>query len=255
MVDALRANSPVPLSVVMPAYNEEGAIEDAVRDVQEHVLMHVPGAELVVVDDGSRDRTGLILDSLAVQDVRVRVIHRMNGGHGPALRTGLDAARGEYLLLIDSDRQVSLDSFGSLWPEAQRRDGLFGVRRRRHDPPARLVLTRLVRVALRLLLSLSLRDANVPFKVVRRTSWERARPLIPPDTLAPSLFLAVVMSRHGASIVEREVMHRERETGIGSLRYGKLFRFCARGFSQLLALRRGLSRSVPQTAPEVFGSG
>jgi len=255
MTDISRADRPVPLSVVMPAYNEEGAIEDAVRDVQEHVLAHVPNAELVVVNDGSRDRTGLILDGLASQDGRLHVVHRVNGGHGPALRTGLDAARGEHLLLIDSDRQIVLDGFDSLWPEAQQRDGLFGVRRRRYDPPARLVLTRLVRVALRLLLGVTLRDTNVPFKVIRRAAWERARPLIPPDTLAPSLFLAVVMYRHGASIVEREVVHRERETGIGSLRYGKLFRFCARGFSQLLALRRDLRRLAPKGAPEAVGTG
>lgn len=238
----------------MPAYNEEGAIEDAVRDVQKHILAHVSGAELVVVDDGSRDRTGAILDDLAAQDNRIHVVHRVNGGHGPALRTGLDAARGEYLLLVDSDCQIVLDSFVSFWPEAQRRDGLFGVRRRRHDPLARLMLTRLVRVTLRLLLGLSLRDANVPFKVVRRTSWEGARPLIPPDALAPSLFLAIVMCRRRANIAEREVVHRERATGTGSLRYWKLFRFCARGFSQLLVLRRALSRPVSQTAPEAVGS-
>lgn len=254
MVEISRLDTLLPLSVVMPAYDEEGAIKDAVWDVQEHVLAHVPGAELVVVNDGSRDRTGPILDGLAAQDRRIRVVHRVNGGHGQALRTGLDAARGEYLLLIDSDRQIMLDSFASLWLEAQGHDGLFGVRHRRHDPPARLMLTRLVRAALRLLLGVSLHDANVPFKVVRRACWECARPLIPPDVLAPSLFLAVIMCRRGADIAECEIVHRKRETGTGSLQYWKLFRFCVRGLSQLLALRRGLSRSMPETVTKAAGA-
>jgi glycosyltransferase involved in cell wall biosynthesis len=81
-----------PLSVVMPAYNEEDAIEQAVQDVQAHVLAVVPAAEFVVIDDGSRDRTPVLLDRSAARDGRVRVIHQANGGHGRALITGLEAA-------------------------------------------------------------------------------------------------------------------------------------------------------------------
>ena len=122
------------LSVVMPAYNEEGAIEDAVRDVWEHVFPLVPDAELIVVDDGSRDRTGEILDRLAATEPRLRVIHKANGGHGPAIRTGLDAASGEFVFLIDSDRQIPLIAFPPLWEAARTRDGAFGVSKKRNDP-------------------------------------------------------------------------------------------------------------------------
>src|SRR5512143_817972 len=96
------------LSVVMPAYNEEGGIADATTEVREWVLDRIPGSELVVVNDGSRDGTSAILDRLSAADPRIRVIHRPNGGHGPALRAGLDAAWGERLLLIDSDQQIPL---------------------------------------------------------------------------------------------------------------------------------------------------
>lgn len=206
------------------------------------------------MDDGSRDRTEFILDGLAAQDGRLRVIHRVNGGHSAASRTGLDAAQSEYLFLIDSDRQIPLKNFGSLWLEAQGHDGLLGVRCQRQDPLARLILSRLVRAALRLLLGVTLRDTNVPLKIVRRSAWECVRPLIPPDTLAPFLFLAVAMCRRGNSIVEREVLHRERETGTVTLRYWTLFRFCVHGFSQLLALRRDLSRFIPQAVLGTHGS-
>src|SRR6266849_3164323 len=104
-----RAPTQVELSVVMPAYNEEGAIEAAVMEVRQHVFGEIQASELVVVNDGSRDRTGEILDHLAMEDGRIKVIHQPNGGHGRALRTGLDAASGKYLFLIDSDRQIPLD--------------------------------------------------------------------------------------------------------------------------------------------------
>jgi glycosyltransferase involved in cell wall biosynthesis len=230
------------LTVVMPAYNEEAQIATAVGDIQRHVFPLVPGTELIVIDDGSRDRTGAILDELAATDRRVRVIYQPNGGHGGALRTGLDAAEGEYVLLVDSDRQVPLEAFPALWGAARGRDGAFGVRRGRRDPPFRILLTQLIRLVLRPLCGVGLRDANAPFKVIRREVWREARPLIPPETLAPSLFLAVYARRRGFDVVEVEVPHRARSSGEASLRRWRLVRFSARGLGQLLALRCRLPR-------------
>ncbi len=232
-----------PLSVVMPAYNEEEAITQAVQDVQEYILNHILGAELIVVNDGSRDRTAAILGGIKAKDDRVRIINQANSGHGEALRTGLEAARGEYAFLVDSDRQIPLDRFAEHWRVVQGHDALFGSRRRRHDPLPRLALTRVVRYTICLLFGVSLHDANAPYKIIRNSAWKRASPLIPPGTLAPSLFLAVIMRRRGESIVETEVTHRSRETGAVTLRYWKLLKFCACGFRQLLTLRSDLKRS------------
>ena len=233
------ADSPVELSVVMPAYNEDGAIDAAVKEVQQHVFGRLQASELIVVNDGSRDRTGEILDQLATQDRRIRVIHQPNGGHGRALRTGLDAARGEYVLLIDSDRQIPLEAFNALWEAAIGHDGAFGIRLKRRDPWIRLALTSIVRKALGLLFKVQLRDANVPFKILRRSIWLEARELIPADALAPSIFLAIV-SRRLHDVVESEVRHHERTTGVVSIRRWNLLKFCVRGFLQLLAFRRRL---------------
>lgn len=233
----------IPLSVVMPAYNEEEAIGDAVHEICQHVLDALPGAELIVVDDGSRDRTGAILDELAETEPRLRVVHQPNGGHGAAVRHGLERARGDYLFLIDSDRQIPIEAFAAVWNAAQGRDGAFGVRAQRHDPPLRLFLSHQIRRALRLLFGVRLRDANAPFKVVRHAAWAAARPFIPEGTLAPSLFLAVFMKARGMDVVEVEVPHRARETGVVSIRRWKLLKFCTRAFVQLLAFRQGLRAS------------
>jgi glycosyltransferase involved in cell wall biosynthesis len=234
------AAEPVALSVVMPAYNEQDSIADAVADVQRHVFSAVPGAELVVVDDGSKDRTGAMLDSLAGAEPRLRVIHRKNGGHGPALITGMDSARGEYLFLIDSDRQIDLADFPALWQARRGHDAVFGRRRKRHDPWLRLVLTRVVRVSLWLVMGVRLYDANIPCKLLPRALWLAAKPCIPDDTLAPSLFLAIFTKRRGYDLMQMDVTHRERTGGVVSLRKWKLIKFCARGFRQMLAFRRAI---------------
>jgi glycosyltransferase involved in cell wall biosynthesis len=230
-----------PLSVVMPAYNEEAGIAAAIHDVQRHVFAIVPDAELLVVDDGSRDATGLILDQLAAEDHRLRVIHQSNAGHGNALRTGLEAASGEYILLIDSDRQIPLSEFTAAWSRVQSNAlrAVLGVRRDRKDPLVRLGLTIVVRHAIRLLFGVHVSDANAPFKLLHRDVWLEAREVIPPGALAPSLFLAIFLKWRGHAIEELEVEHRARETG-RAIRSWKLFRLCARGFVQLAAFRRAL---------------
>jgi dolichol-phosphate mannosyltransferase len=230
--------TPPQLSVIMPAYNEEGAIEAAVAEVRDWALDRIRGAELVVVDDGSRDRTGAILDALAAVDPRIRVIHRVNGGHGPALRTGLEAARGDYLFLMDSDGQIPLSAFGPLWNAVGGgHDAAFGVRAHRQDPVLRLWLTRVIRRVLPMLFGVRLADANVPFKLLRRRLWDDARSVIPEDALTPSLFLAVFAAARGYDFVEIPVPHRERQTGVVSIRRWRLVKFCARAFRQLLTFR------------------
>lgn len=226
----------------MPAYNEEGGIAEAVRAVQEHVFSVVPNAELVAVNDGSRDRTGAILDDLAGRDPRVRPVHKKNGGHGPALITGLAAARGEYILLIDSDNQIPLESFAELWRQVQNGyDAAFGVRTVRNDARLRRVLTRVIRAALTLLFGVRLRDANIPFKLFRRELWNDAERLIPADTLAPSIFFAIHAQKRGAKIAFVDVAHRDRTTGEVSIKRWKLIKFCARALRQLLTFRAALS--------------
>ena len=225
------------LTVVMPAYNEEGAIAAAVDEIRTEILESHAGSDLVVVDDGSRDSTGAILDGLAAGDPRIRVIHQPNGGHGAALRRALDAATGERILMVDSDRQIPMSAFAAV--EAAGADGrpVFGVRRHREDPAVRLALSALIRVVLRLVFRAPLRDSNCPFKLVPREVWAEARGPIGEGALAPSMMLAMWVARSGRPFAEVEVDHRPRLTGVVSIRRFRLVRFALRGFRQLLEFR------------------
>ncbi|MEJ3742454.1 glycosyltransferase family 2 protein [Actinomycetes bacterium KLBMP 9797] len=88
------------LSILMPVYNEEERIADALK--QALAVDYPCEIELVVVDDGSRDGTAEVLTS--VDDPRVRVItHRRNAGKGAAIKTAVDSAEGEYMVILDAD--------------------------------------------------------------------------------------------------------------------------------------------------------
>ncbi|WP_089155981.1 glycosyltransferase family 2 protein [Micromonospora sp. NBS 11-29] len=88
------------LSILMPVYNEEERIADALK--QALAVDYPCEIELVVVDDGSRDGTGEVLGR--VDDARLRVItHQRNAGKGAAIKTAVDNAEGEYMVILDAD--------------------------------------------------------------------------------------------------------------------------------------------------------
>jgi dolichol-phosphate mannosyltransferase len=232
------------LTVVMPAYNEQGAIADAVEEIRAEVLDVVADSGLLVIDDGSRDATGKILDDLAAADQRISVIHQQNAGHGAALRTGLEAASGQWILMLDSDRQIPLKAFAPLWEAAQEGDGAFGIRARRHDPLHRLLLTKIVRLTVNVFFSARLRDANCPFKIIRKENWNNISADVPAGTLAPSIFLAIMLLAQGRRIAQMEVTHLERSTGTVSLKLWRLVKFCHKAFWQLFRFRSAVRRAA-----------
>jgi len=228
----------------MPAYNEQDNIELAVQEVCCEVLDDLPGAYLIVVDDGSKDDTGLILDRISANDPRVRVIHKQNGGHGPALVAALNSADSEYVFLVDSDMQIPLKCFSQLWDMAKQPgvDGVFGVRENRQDPKARILLSAFIALALTAMFQVRLTDANAPCKVFRRKIWTEMYAKVNDDSMmAPSLVLAIYALRHKFKIISVKVSHRERARGETSLRLPKLIKFCWRAFGQVVRLKEQIS--------------
>ena len=92
----------IELSVVIPAYNEEGRLAPGLQQALEYLARRGEPYELLVVDDGSRDATSRVAESFAPQGVRV-VRHERNRGKGAAVRTGLLASRGRKVLVSDAD--------------------------------------------------------------------------------------------------------------------------------------------------------
>jgi glycosyltransferase involved in cell wall biosynthesis len=239
----------IDLSVVVPAFNEEREIEGLVVDVERELVGRYGVVELIVVDDCSTDGTSEILERMAETRRWLRVLHAArNAGHGPSVVAGLEHARGTWIFQMDSDRQFVVAELADLWRLRNDADLVLGVRAARRDPRHRLLLSAVVGRVVSLLAGRRLRDPNVPFRLFRREVWEELRPLIGPNTLAPSILLVVGAAVRALRIVDVPVTHLPRAQGESSLRHWRLVSFSLRGLRQLVAFRLALTRS-PAVAP------
>ncbi len=100
-------------SIVVPVYKVEAFLD---RCVQSLIKQTYTNIEIILVDDGSPDQCPLMCDAYAEADMRVRVIHKENGGLSDARNVGIEAARGEYILFVDSDDYISLDTCEKILP-------------------------------------------------------------------------------------------------------------------------------------------
>lgn len=102
------------ISIIVPVYNVEKYLHKCVDSILSQTLSDF---ELLLVDDGSKDSSGNICDDYASIDSRIHVIHKKNGGVSSARNVGLDAAKGKYIVFVDSDDFVDSDYLETLYPK------------------------------------------------------------------------------------------------------------------------------------------
>jgi glycosyltransferase involved in cell wall biosynthesis len=227
------------VSIVMPAYNEEEIIEKTVREWYVEVISRIPGSELIVVDDCSKDRTGEVLARLAGEIPALRPLTpERNGGHGKALRHGFDRVTQDWVFQTDSDRQHIPSDFWKVWEQRVASDFVLGVRSTRADGPVRVFITTVMRLANFAVWGLWIRDANCPFKLMRRPAMEKVLLRIPRDSFIPMVMLSILCRKMKYRVTGVVVQHLPRRGGEQSLSgLWKWIKVGSRCLRQLLAWR------------------
>lgn len=206
--------APVALSVILPAYNEEALLGSCVRQLHAALAALGVGAEIIIVNDGSRDRTREIADRLAQELPGVIAVHQANQGIGGAFRTGTARATGEYLILWPADMPAEPADLAPYTAQFGRADVIVGVRRRRlgYNPLMRFNAWLYPRIVAALF-GLRLRDVNW-IHAYRRSLFTR---ITLTQRGIPMLVEALVRLRDlGASLVEVEVAMKVRLGGVAS---------------------------------------
>jgi glycosyltransferase involved in cell wall biosynthesis len=228
------------LTFFFPAFNEEENVDTTVRRALEEIGPLVDGSiEVLVVDDGSTDRTPELADALAAADSRVRVHHQTNRGYGGALRAGFDHARGELICFSDGDLQFDLREMELLLTrlaDTKRPvDVVIGWRRKRRDPPHRIFIAKTYNAIVSALFGLRVRDIDCAMKLFRREVFDGLR--LTTDSPFLSAELLIKLRARGERMAQVGVTHYPRAAGTNT---GASFRKILRTFRDIGRLRWAL---------------
>ena len=234
------------VSVVLPAHNEEENLAEAVREAIAAAEQVSRRQEVIVVDDGSEDATAALATALRAMDDRVRLVrHEHNRGYGCAIRSGLAAARLDWVLLTDADLQFDLSQLTEFVPHTGDAQLVVGYRAKREDPLMRRLNARGWNALVQLLFHLPVRDVDAAFKLIRRDALDGVDFVSTGATIDTELLAKA--SRNGARIVELPVTHRPRLRGEAS---GANLHVIVRAFREVLKVWRSMHQGfVPPPVP------
>ena len=233
------------LSIVLPCFNEEENIGEAVDNALAAARTCSECYEVVVVDDGSTDETVNVLSDLIASDGHVRaIVHERNRGYGEALRSGIRAAQMDWVLLADSDLQFDLRDLEDFMPLTDSADAIWGWRILRQDTLLRRFSASAWNRLMRALFALPVRDVDCGFKLIRASILRRFE--LQTTGAMISTELAVQCSAQGARFAEVGIRHHPRIAGEET---GGDPRVIARAFSELARMHRMLRRLSHDALP------
>lgn len=198
------------ISVIVPAYNEEKAVGETLGVLERYLRQNFPDYEIIVVSDGSRDRTFEI--AKALESERVRVFeYQPNQGKGHALKYGFGQARGELIVFYDTGLNFPPSQIAEFIQVMRQSGSDLVIGSKRHPrskvdyPFKRRVISLLAQLCVKVFFNLDITDTQVGLKVFRREVLEKVMPLILVRRYAFDIELLALSQYYGFKIVEAPV--------------------------------------------------
>ena len=216
------------LSVLIPARNEEGCIARTVEHLHLELELNRIPHEIIVIDDGSTDRTWEVLQQLAPRDPALRPIKNTGShGFGRAIVRGIDAARGDAVVIMMADESDDCRDVARYWTLLNEGwDCVFGSRFVKGGgvidyPWVKRRLNRIVNLGIRLLFKIPHNDITNAFKAYRRATLEGCRPFLSPHfNLTVELPLKAVVRGYSWTMIP--ITWRNRRAGVPKLKLAEM---------------------------------
>ncbi len=200
------------LSLVLPAWNEEETILQAIQEAETALQSLVSNYEVIVVDDGSTDRTAEIVRAQSELNPRVRLVQQpRNIGYGAALKAGFRSAKYKLVAFTDADCQFNLANLEYMLPLAKHYDIVSGYRIDRKDPLLRRFLSWGYNTLTQFLIGSRIRDVDCALKIFHRDKLDSILPEA--DNFFANTEMFSKAENQGLSVVDVGVQHRPRAAG------------------------------------------
>ena len=220
------------ISVIIPLYNEEESLPELTAWIKKVMETHNFTYEIIMVDDGSNDRSWKIIEELAAQNPSIRAIKfRRNYGKSAALHSAFQVAQGDVVITMDADMQDSPDEIPELYRKIMEEDYdmVSGWKKKRYDPMSKTIPTKLFNATARRASGIRLHDFNCGLKAYRNTVVKSIEVYGEMHRYIPILAKQAGFTRIGEQVVQ----HRARK--YGKTKFGGLNRFI-NGFLDLLSI-------------------
>ena len=228
----------ISLSVFFPCYNEEKNLEGLVLEATQVLNNLVQKYEILIINDGSNDNTGLIAGSLSEKYNNVLVIHHQkNKGYGAAVISGFNNSTCEWVFFTDGDHQFLIKEIELLLAEIDSYDAIIGFRKKRQDPYHRIFYARMWNLLIRLLFNLKVKDIDCAFKLIKKKALDDIALQSSGAMISTELLVKLKLS--GASIREVGVSHKSRLFGTQT---GGNFKVIFKAFLELFKLYRVIKK-------------
>ena len=230
-------------SIVVPFYNEYSNTAPLIREIRSVTATWSDPYEAILVDDGSSDCTAAAIQNEILKWPEAKLLQLPeNCGQATALYLGMQASRGQYLVLLDGDGQNDPRDIPRLLKALDGADFVVGVRRDRHDSVVRLILSRIGNAIRNRLLRDGIRDSGCGLKAFRREVIEAFIPIRTLYSFMPALAMSA-----GYRVTQLPVCHRPRRSG--KSKYG-IKAFAWRPFIDLLGVWWFCKRRCPNPPPK-----
>lgn len=216
---------------VMPAYNESENIKDTIKQWYPVIDRINKGGEataiLAIANDGSKDNTYEIMDSLRKDYTAFEPLNKQNSGHGAtvlylyrhALANGAD-----YVFQTDSDGQTDPEEFWQMWNHRHDYDFQVGYRKGRQDGASRIFVTKTLRLIVWLMFHEWVTDANTPFRLMQKDKLKAIMDVIPQDYFLCNVAITAIAKKCSYKIKFYEITFKPRQGGVNSINMKRIIK-------------------------------
>jgi len=224
------------LSVFFPAYNEEANLENTVVKTQKILQKNFKNWEILIINDGSKDKTPEIANKLAKSDKHIRVIHHSpNKGYGAALTTGFYEAKYPWVAFSDSDGQFDFSEITKFIDKQDKTgaDVVIGYYLERQVPKSVILTSKIWEIIIFILFGLHVRDIDCAFKLVSKKAINAIPHLESQRGAFITSELLIKVKKNGFKIAEVGVHHFARAGGKAT---GRNIKVIIKSFTDLFRL-------------------
>lgn len=231
------------LYLVMPAYNEEENIEMVAREWHKVVEKIGKDSKLVIIDDGSKDNTYNKICDLQDELSQLVALTKPNEGHGATLLYGYEYAlkkQCSFIFQTDSDGQTLPKEFWQFWDKRHQNDVIIGYRNHREDGFSRIIVTKVLKLVLKIIFGLTITDANTPFRLMKKDILEKYIKIVPEKFNLSNVMLSILFVKNKENIVFIPITFRPRQGGINSINLLKIMKIGLQAVKDFKVINRSI---------------